>query len=173
MNKYNILFLLAIFLLIISCENNNNKIKKVITYDSMSSADSSKRKDSTTLKFTDNKLDSVIPNRNTQLFTNGSDLKIDDYIKQYPANQTTELRRHMELLRKEWQNVPNPITASYQGNDFGDYHHILFKAANGVEYDFGQAKNSYGQYNLHELSGQYVDNPEFLGKNLKFIGSGN
>jgi hypothetical protein len=166
MNKYNILFLLAIFPLIISCENNN-KTKNDITYDSMTSEVNAKRNDSTTLIITDDKLDSVIPNRDTQLFTNRCNLKIDDYIKQYPANQTAELRRHMERLRKEWQNVPNPITATYQGNDFGDYHHILFKAANGVEYDFGQAKNSYGQYNLHKLSGQYEDNPEFLGKKFK------
>jgi hypothetical protein len=158
MNKYGILFLLVIFFLLISCENNN-KTKNDITYDSMTSEVSSKREDSTTLKFADNKLDSVIANRNTQSFLNGSNLKIDYYIKQYPANQNAELRRHIEWLRKEWQNVPNPITATYQGNDFGDYHHILFKDANGVEYDFGQAKNSYGQYNLHELSGQYNDNP--------------
>ncbi len=166
MNKYNILFLLVIFPLIISCENKN-KTKNDITYDSMTSEVSSKREDSTTLKFTDNKIDSVIANRNTQSFLNGNNLKIDDYIKQYPANQTAELRRHMEWLRKEWQNVPNPITATYQGTDFGDYLHILFKAANGVEYDFGQAKNSYGKYDLYELSGQNDDNPEFLGKEFK------
>ena len=166
MNKYNIFFLPVIFFLIISCENNH-KTKNEIPYDSMTPEVSSKREDSATLKFTGNKLDSVIANRNRQSFLNGSNLKIDDYIKQYPANQTAALRRHMEWLRKEWQNVPNPITATYQGNDFGDYHHLLFKAANGLKYDFGQAKNSYGQYVLHELSGQYDDNPEFLGKKFK------
>ena len=166
MNKYGILFLLVIFFLIISCENNNTT-KNNITYDSMTPQVRSKREDSTTLKFTDTKFDSVIANRDTQSFPNGRHLKIDDYIKQYPANQNAELRHYIEWLRKEWQNVPNPINATYQGNDFGDYHHILFKAANGVEYDFGQAKNSYGQYKLHELSGQYDDNPEFLGKEFK------
>lgn len=161
MNKYGILFILTIFFLIISCENNNRP-KSDITYDSMT-----KREDSTTLKFTGNKPDSAIANRDTQSFLNGSNLKTDDYIKQYPANQNAELRRHIEWLRKEWQNVPNPITATYQGNDLGDYHHIIFKAANGVAYDFGQANNSYGQYKLHELSGQYDDNTEFLGKEFK------
>ena len=172
MNKYGTLFLLVISFLIISCENNN-KLKNNITYDSIPSEVNSNREDSTTLRFTDNKLDSVITNRNNQSLLNRSNLKIDDYIKQYPVNQNTELRRHIEWLRKEWQNVPNPITATYQGNDFGDYHHILFKAANGVEYDFGQAKNSYGQYNLHEFSGQYDDNPEFLGKKFNVYWVGN
>ncbi|MBL7747600.1 MAG: hypothetical protein JNM19_09260 [Chitinophagaceae bacterium] len=77
------------------------------------------------------------------------------------------MRRHIEWLREEWQNVPNPMTAIYQGNDFGDYQHILFKAENGVEYDFGQANNRYGPYKLYEPSGQYEDNPEFLGKKFK------
>ncbi len=166
MYKYGLILSLFIFFLLISCENNN-KTKNNTTYDSMSSGDSLKRKDSTSLKFTDNKIDSVITNRDTPSFINGNNLKIDDYIKQYPANQNAALRRHIEWLRKEWRNVPNPLTATYQGNDFGDYHHILFKAANGVEYDFGQAKNNYGQYNLHELSGQYEDNPKFLGKKFK------
>lgn len=166
MNKYKNLFWLTIFFLLISCENNNNA-KNDNRYDSLTAEVSSKREDSSTLKLTDHKPDSVIPNKATQPFFNDSNLKIDDYIKQYPANQTAELRRDMERIRKEWQNAPNPITATYQGNDFGDYHHILFKAANGVEYDFGQAKNNYGQYKLHELSGQYNDNPEFLGKKFK------
>ncbi len=166
MNKYGLSFLLVIFFLIISCENSN-KTKTDITHDSLTSEVSSKREDSATLKVTDTRSDSVIPNRDTQSFLNRSDLKTDDYIKQYPGNQHAELRSHIERLRKEWQNVPNPITATYQGNDFGDYHHILFKAANGAAYDFGQAKNSYGQYKLHELSGQYNDNPEFLGKEFK------
>ncbi|MEQ1675891.1 MAG: hypothetical protein ABL876_04300 [Chitinophagaceae bacterium] len=166
MNKYGILFLPVIFFLIISCENSN-KTKNDITNDSLTSELSSTRVDSASLKVTDTRLDSVIPNRNTQSFLNRSDLKTDDFIKQYPADQNAELRSHIERLRKEWQNVPNPISATYQGNDFGDYHHILFKAANGAVYDFGQAKNSYGQYKLHELSGQYNDNPEFLGKEFK------
>lgn len=164
-NKYGILSLLIIFFIIFSCENN--KTKNDITYDSVTFEDSSKRKDSTTLKFIDKKLDSLIANRDTPSFLHGRHFKTDDYIKQYPANQDAELRRHIEWLRKEWQNVPNPITANYQGNDFGDYHHILFKATNGIEYDFGQANNSFGQYKLYELSGQYDDNPEFLGKKFK------
>ena len=166
MNKYIILFLLVIFSLIISCENNNNT-KNDINRDSMTSDVSSKQGDSATLIVTDHKLDSAPADRNSKSFLNGNNLKIDDYIKQYPPNQKARVRRHLEWLRKEWQNMPNPITATYQGNEFGDYHHILFKSANGAVYDFGQAQNNYGQYNLHALSGQYEDNPEFLGKKFK------
>lgn len=108
-----------------------------------------------------------VANSNTPSISNGSNLKTDDYIKQYPANQNAELRQHIESLKKEWQNTPNPITATYQGNDFGDYHHVLFKDAKGVNYDFGQANNNYGPFNLHALSGQFEDNPEFLGKEFK------
>jgi hypothetical protein len=164
MNKYSILFLIATFFLV-SCENNNTK--NDITYDPKTSELSSKQEDSTPLKFTHDTLNSVIADRDTQSFVNGSNLKTDDYIKQYPTDQKAGLRQHIEQLRKDWKNVPNPIIATYQGNDFGDYHHIIFKDANGVGYDFGQAKNDYGQYNLHELSGQYNDNPKFLGKKFR------
>lgn len=166
MNKYGILFLPVIFFLIPSCENNN-RTKIDITNDSLTADVSSTQVDSAVMTYRDNKSDSVLADKNAQTLLTGRNLKAADYIKQYPADQKDELRRHIERLRKEWQNVPNPITATYQGNDFGDYHHVLFKDANGVVYDFGQAKNSYGQYKLHELSGQYDDNPEFSGKKFK------
>lgn len=165
MNKNSIFFLPLILFLIISCENN--EIKKDIAYNAKISEISSKREDSTILKFADKKLDSVKVNNNTKAILNGANLKTDDYIKQYPANQNASLRRHIEQLRKDWQNVPNPIIATYSGSDFGDYFHLFFKAANGAEYDFGQAKNNFGQYELHKLSGQYEDSPEFLGKEFK------
>lgn len=165
MNKYGTIFLPLISFFIISC-GNNNKLKNDITYDSTISKVNSNREDSA-IKITDDKSANVTANGNKQSSLNGSNLTTDDYIKQYPANQNAALRRHIEWLRKEWQNAPNPITATYQGNDFGDYHHILFRAANGVEYDFGQAENNYGQYKLYELAGQYDDNPDYLGKKFK------
>jgi len=166
MNKFGILVLPVIFFLIPGCDNNN-RTKNNITRDSITTAVGSTQLDSAISTYTGNKSDSVIADKNAQPFLPGRHLKSDDFIKQYPADQKDELRRHIERLRKEWQNVPNPIIATYQGNDFGDYHHVLFKDANGVVYDFGQAKNSYGQYKLHELSGQYDDNPEFSGKKFK------
>ena len=166
MNKNSILFLPVILFLIISCEDSNNTKNNIASY-STTCLDISKRNDSTTLKVADKKVDSLTANRNDTSFLNGANLKVEAYIKQYPANQNANLKRHIEQLRKDWQNVPNPIIAIYSGSDFGDYFHIFFKAANGAEYDFGQAKNNYGQYELFKLSGQYEDNPEFLGKEFK------
>lgn len=166
MNKFAISFLLIIPFFIISCKNNN-KLKTDRADDSMTSQLNSDRKDTTTLISIVSKFDSLVPNRDDQTLPDRSDLKTDDYINQYPPDQKAELRRHIEQLIKEWQDVPNPMTATYEGNDFGDYHHILFKDAKGVVYDFGQANNNLGQYKLHELSGQYEDNPKFLGKKFK------
>lgn len=166
MSKFNLLFLLIIFLPLMSCEKNH-KTQKDIVSGVITSELISKREDSTKSKLIDNKLDYETENKKTQSILNGGNLKTDDYIKKYPAKQSAELRRHIDYLRKAWQNVPNPITATYQGNDFGDYHHIIFKAKNGAEYDFGQAKNNYEPYKLHKLSGQFDDNHEFLGKEFK------
>ncbi len=160
MNKYSILFLLIISYLIISC---NNKANNVHTNDTITSVISSKLG----LKVAANTLDSVIAHRNIRSIYNGSDLKTEEYIVQYPNGQRASLISHIEYVRKEWLNVPNPITATYEGNDFGDYFHVIFKDANGTVYDFGQANNNYGAYKLHELSGQYNDNPKYLGKEFK------
>ncbi len=163
MNKYSFIFLPTIFFLIISCENNNQS-KNDHTNDLITAEVRSTREDSALLKFPGNQSDTIPANRDTPSIVKGSHLKTADYIVPYSANQKAAVRSHIAWLRKQWQKVPNPISATYQGNDFGDYQHILFKDANKVVYDFGQAKNNYGQYKLHKLSGQYEDNPEFLGK---------
>ncbi len=166
MNKYNFLFLPVIVFLVMSCENN--KTKNVLKHPVSALDSTSKSEDSTRLRPADKTLDSVKTDRNTSSVFKGSKLKTDDFIKQYPANQQAELRSQIEWLRKEWKNVPSPLTATYQGNDFGDYFHIIFKAENGTEYDFGQANNSFGKYKLYDhLSEQLTDNPEYLGKAFK------
>ena len=157
-NKYNYLFTLLIFLLILSCENSI-KTKSNNSKDVSSSDLSTQQKDSTSIKSPDQSLDSLTSTKKL--------LKTADYIIQYPANKKSGITSHMEHLIQAWQNVPNPITATYIGNDFGDYHHIHFKDANGVEYDFGQANNNFGEYKLFENSGQYEDHPGYLGKEFK------
>lgn len=161
MNKYNLLFLLITPLLIISC-NNNPKTKNDIPKDSTISEINPKQVDKPVIPKNNSSYSSIV-NGNTPSFLK----ETEDYIKQYPGEQKKEFKRYMDELIKEWKDVPNPITATYKGNDFGDYHHIMFKDANGVQYDFGQAKNEYGQYKLHELSGDYNDNPKYLGKKFK------
>ena len=163
MNNNRLAFLPAVFFFITSCANHN-KTNINTPADSLTAGVHTKPDDSAVLKSDSHTPDSATANSDTLPLLNGHHVKTDDFIKQYPAGQKTGFRHYMDLLRKEWQNVPNPITATYQGNEFGDYHHILFEAANGVTYDFGQANNNYGPYKLHELSGQYADNPKFLGK---------
>ena len=165
MNKYGII-LSTIFFLMISCKNNNQS-KNDYTNDSITAEVRLTREDSALLKFPDIQSDTVPATRDTTSLVKGSDLKTADDNEQYSANQKSGVRSYIAWLRKQWQQVPNPISATYQGNDFGDYQHILFKDANKVVYDFGQAKNNYGQYKLHKLSGQNEDNPEFLGKIFK------
>ena len=165
MNKYTFILILTIFVVLLSCENKPVKNESI---DDLSTSDkNSKPEDSTTIKFVDQSLDSIPTTESTQVFLKGKNLKTADFIIQYPANQNAELKSQIEHLRKEWQNVRNPITATYIGNDFGDYHHVIFKDANGVEYDYGQANNNYGSYKLHENSGQYEDHPDYLGKEFK------
>ncbi len=166
MNKFVLLFLSTVFFVVMSCENHN-KNNNGTPADSMTAHIDSKPEDTATVKAENHKPDTVTAKGDTLPFLNGSNAKTEDFIKQYPSGQKAGLRQYMELLRKEWQNVSNPFTATYRGNDFGDYQHILFEAASGVTYDFGQADNNYGQYKLHELSGQFADNPEYLGKKFK------
>lgn len=166
MNKYILIFLPFLFFLIKGCTSNRDTIKDRTT-DSLTAGVHAKPPDTVAPNIAGNKPVTLLPGSNTQPFVSSNKLSTGDYIKQYPADQHAELRRLIERLRKEWQNRPNPLTATYQGNDFGDYHHILFRDANGTTYDFGQATNNYGPYQLHTRSGQYDDNPEYLGKKFK------
>jgi hypothetical protein len=166
MNKHIIRLLPVIFFLISGCTNNRDT-KKGNAPDTLKAGVHTKPADTAAPNVAGNKPDTLQPGSNMQPFVSSSKLSTGDYIKQYPAYQHAELRRLIERLRKEWQNRPNPLTATYQGNDFGDYHHILFRDANGTTYDFGQANNHYGPYQLHARSGQYDDNPEYLGKKFK------
>ncbi len=126
-----------------------------------------KQKDTAAILQTHSKPDSIIPISNHQPVTKTGYLKNEEAISRYPPQLQSTLKLHLDMLRTKWQNIPNPITAIYQGNDFGDYQHILFKDAKGETYDFGQAANNYGKYQLHERSGQYNDNPAYLGKQFK------
>ncbi|MDX1628967.1 MAG: hypothetical protein R3345_09735 [Fulvivirga sp.] len=135
--------------------------------DSANHETNPEEENSAILASTDTTADTASNISNSTPPLNQSNLNVDTLIKQYPAGQKAELKNFIKWKADEWENVPNPISATYQGNDFGDYHHIIFKSKNGVEYDFGRAQNDYGEYNLHTFSGQYEDNPEFVGKQFK------
>lgn len=126
-----------------------------------------KRQDTVTVKNTADQPDSIIPKSKTQTVSEAGYLKNEEAISQNPIYLQAALKQHLDWLKTKWQHVPNPITASYQGNDFGDYHHIIFEDKKGETYDFGQAANQYGKYQLHDLSGQYKDNPLYLGRTFR------
>lgn len=153
---------LLLLTLFISCESNNEK--NPIAIDSAKTPADSIRRDSLQSTNSDSISDSATANSNSEFLQNTANLKTEDFIKQYPGSQKTELRNLIDYLRTEWENVPNPITATFQGNEFGDYHHVLFKDKNGKVYDFGQANNDFGAYKLYQSSGQYEDNPAYLKK---------
>jgi hypothetical protein len=165
MNKNNNLYAAALFILFSSC--NNNQTKTNPEKDPLPAEVSVDKKDTAAARGTTEWPDSLTPDNNNQPPSKGSELKKEDPVLQNVAHQSPAVKRYLDGLRINWKNTANPIIATYEGNDFGDYHHIIFKDAKGNTYDFGQAANIYGKYQLHELSGQYEDNPAWLGKRFK------
>lgn len=166
MNTYSKLFLFFIPVLVISCENGN-KTPNEIARDSIIAAPIPEPEDTAVPVLAEAKPDTVTTVLDTATGFRRRDLKTEDYIIQYPENQKEELSSHIEYVRERWQNVPNPMIATYEGNDINDYFHLNFKTADGEEYDFGDGNNDYGKYKLFEPSGHYVDNPKYLGKKFK------
>lgn len=161
MSRYTTLIAIVLLFLLLRCSNN-----KAGTAEN--AADSTAVLH-TTSSDTVNQLpdtsqpDSPAASLKTQTITNELMQPEEDTVPpKGPLNAA--LKRYLDWLKTKWKNVPNPFIASYQGNDFGDYQHIIFKDAKGETYDFGQAKNKYGRYQLHNLSGQYEDNPAYLGR---------
>lgn len=165
MSKNKLLLISAFFTLFTSCKNNKAK-DDISTTPKVTEIDY-ELEDTVLIKQSFSNPDTIIPNSNPQPVPKAGYLKNEDAILKNPPDLQIELKQHLDWLKKKWQNAPNPITAIYQGNDFGDYQHILFKDAKGETYDFGQAANNYGKYQLHERSGQYNDNPAYLGKQFK------
>lgn len=160
MNKKSILCLYALFILSVSC--NNNKTGTNTTNEPTNAGDLPAQIDTVSAGQTD----TLIPKKSNAV-TKGTEVKKEDPSLQNTAHQSPAVKRYLQELKKSWKNTPNPLIATYEGNDFGDYQHIIFKDAKGNTYDFGQAANSYGKYQLHEASGQYADNQAYLGKKFK------
>ena len=167
MSKNKLLLISTFFTLFISCNNNKNKAKENISTAPIVAEIKPEQKDTVKINQINSKPDTVIPNSKIQPVTKTGYLKNEEAISRNAPDLREDLKRHLDWLKTKWQNAPNPVTAIYQGNDFGDYQHILFKDAKGKTYDFGQAANNYGKYQLHEHSGQYKDNPAYLGRKFK------
>lgn len=75
-----------------------------------------------------------------------------------------ELTYYIGYERETWQNITSPFKATYTGNQFGDYFHILFEDDTNHLYDFGFGNNEFGEHQLFEDNGHYEDNPLYLNK---------
>lgn len=120
-------------------------------------ADESKNSESTIDENIDTsnvEADSIDKNQNTtaengdtilidEAFISVKDWKIEDFIINAKDEKSQSVRGLIEYEKEEWKNVKNPIIATYQGSDFGDYFHLIFKDANGNEYDFGFGVNNF------------------------------
>ena len=152
-------------LLIVSGSCNNNKYEKPSDEQITNGGILQTKKDTAAEVLTVKSGDSLTPNNNP--FTKKNDTNKEDPAQQNTVHQPPAVKRYLDGLRITWKNTANPIIATYEGNDFGDYHHIIFKDVKGNTYDFGQAANHYGKYQLHDFSGQYKDNPAWRGKRFK------
>lgn len=94
------------------------------------------------------------------------DWKNEDFIIECKASLKDEVIDYIEYLKIEWADVPSPFVATYAGNEFGDYFHLMFKISDTLFYDFGDGNNDFGKYQLYE--GEYYnDNPKYLNKKFK------
>lgn len=89
---------------------------------------------------------------------------LDEFIVDCPKEMKSELKDYLRYERKQWEGVANPFIATYDGNDFGDYFHLIFTDANTKAYDFGFADNDFGGIQLYADDEQLTDNPQYLGR---------
>lgn len=93
--------------------------------------------------------------------------QIADFIVSFEAeNYSEDLIQFIEYEKKQWSNIGNPFIATYNGNEFGDYFHIIFEDDTNHIYDFGFGNNDFG--NIQLFKGEfYDDNPKYLSKIFK------
>ena len=158
----NTISLFLFFTAFISCQNASN-INKVETHPIETVSDDIGSK----------KVEDTIVETNTiyQLPEEISPLdvsnwSINEFIIECPNSYKEELKQYLKFERKEWKNVPNPFIADYDGNEFGDYHHIIFKGGKNKSYDFGFGSNDFGEFELFS-DDELIDNPKYVGRTFK------
>lgn len=92
---------------------------------------------------------------------------VDTLIKECPENYCDELHADMTYYVNYWKDVPNPFVATYRGNEFGDYFHVIFEINDTLHYDFGFGDNQFDAHVLYENGGDYADNPDYLDKRFE------
>ena len=111
-------------------------------------------------RFENNRIENNGPSRTLE-----SD-RIDDFIIECSKQIEKELKQYIAYDREEWKQVPNPFVATYEGINFGDYEHMIFKDAEGKSYDFGDGNNDFGDIELLSDIVERIDNPKYLGKSF-------
>lgn len=76
--------------------------------------------------------------------------------------QNESLQNHLNQLKEEWSTVPNPVVATYQGAELGDYFHLGFETTDGKYLDFGDGDNTLGTIKFFDDS--MASSPELLGQ---------
>src|SRR3989338_3357085 len=109
---------------------------------------------------------------NNRIENNGPDRilesdRIEDFIIYCPEAYLEELKLLLEYEREAWQNVTNPFVARFEGTQFGDYVHIVFKDAEEKTYDLGFGYNDFSAFELYTDEEEMNDNPNALGKQFK------
>lgn len=163
---YSFLFLAVIFISCRTSSDENNKKADLIVANSHSNKAGAGSID-VHLNLKEENCDTLLKNKggkNEVISVKG--WTIDDFIINDKDKKSKAVRSTIEYKREEWENVKNPIVATFKGCDFGDYFHLNFEDANGKNYDFGFGNNNYGEYLLFDKT-DYNDNPEYLGKTFK------
>ncbi len=83
-----------------------------------------------------------------------------DYIVSCPSSVENAVIQHIDYLREEWKEVPNPLMVRYRGSEMGDYYHLWFEDENGKRYDFGDGNNDFGDLQSFFEDHNFVYDPE-------------
>lgn len=176
MNSTIYICLILVLATCVSCNNSSNENDEKSLSISSPSVDSCNNKENDTIldtlptqKVIEENSDSLINHNNIakkEIERNVSDWSIDDFIITCSEYYKDELRLTIKYEKEDWDGVKNPFVATYEGNDFGDYHHIEFEDANEKRYDFGFGNNDYGDILLFYDDDQLSDNPKYLGKSF-------
>lgn len=105
---------------------------------------------------------SNIPKNSEALFYPSLNITDDSLVQTCPPIWKEELLADLKRQRNHWMNIASPFIAIYKGNDISDYFHLNFEDSLGTNYDFGFGANQFGQYQLFEPSGHYIDNSDYL-----------
>ncbi len=118
-------------------------------------------------------LDTTITILNTPIETQDSitsedtitNLLIDTLIET-DLSQNNALKHYLEYLEEEMQHISNPVKATYEGTDFGDYFHLTFMNSDGHYIDFADGNNNFGDYELYDPI-TFEEQKRYVGKTFE------